>query len=293
MGPSHLLCRTGLNPTRHISSSRQGSVSRETPQESIPRWGPRQDQSSQIPPRQAQRNCRPPSVLHPHPFSGEVRSNGREHLYRWDNPPVISPDAELTFGDCIHNLRSALDHLAYQLVVLNKRTPGNKTFFPIHDRPPRTGVKHLWRKRPLVRDVSVKAYRLIESVQPYKRGNIGGRLAELRDLDNIDKHRHLLVTVQAIDWVIGTAWRGAQSPPYGLPECRLIPNAPIHGQVAARVRWPVPHPNLDPNLHLAIGIRLDKSLGKQFARRPLSGVVSALITTVEEDVVNRLFAPLF
>src|SRR5690348_4870221 len=74
------------------------------------------------------------SRLHPHPFSGEVRDNGREHLYRWNNPPVISPDAELIFGDCMHNLRSALDHLAYQLVVLNKKMPGNKTFFPIHDR---------------------------------------------------------------------------------------------------------------------------------------------------------------
>src|SRR5215469_15194346 len=119
----------------------------------------------------------PISRLHPHPLRGEVRNDGRDHLYWWQNPPVVSPEAELILGDCVHNLRSALDHLAYQLVVLNKKTPDSKLSFPILDRPPRLGWKHRWRKRPLlIRDASTQANQIIKGIQPYKGGDIGRRL---------------------------------------------------------------------------------------------------------------------
>ena len=39
----------------------------------------------------------------------------------------------LVTGDVIHNLRSALDHLAYQLVLVNGATPTRQTCFPIFD----------------------------------------------------------------------------------------------------------------------------------------------------------------
>jgi hypothetical protein len=35
-------------------------------------------------------------------------------------------------GDFLHNLRSALDHLAWQLVLVNGSTPGKRTGFPIY-----------------------------------------------------------------------------------------------------------------------------------------------------------------
>ncbi len=215
-----------------------------------------------------------------------------DHLYRWKNPPVLDPDTELILGDCVHNLRSALDHLAYQLVVLNKRTPDRRSNFPIFDHPHRKRRKCWLRRVPLlVPGISPQANQIIENIQPYQKGDIGHRLAELRELDNIDKHRHLLITVQAVNALV-TAWWGDQ-PPHGMPDSVFTGNAPVHGEVAVRVRWPIPRPDLDPYLHFAVGVRFDRRLGKLFGRRPVSSVLSNLLSTVENDVVNALFAPLF
>jgi hypothetical protein len=235
----------------------------------------------------------PISHLNPHPFAGEVRGDGREHLYRWHNPPIPDPDTELVLGDCVHNLRSALDHLAYQLVVLNKKPTGGRPAFPIVDCPPRRGWKYRWRRLPFsVPGVSVKANRIIEDIQPYKGGDVGRRLSELRDLDNIDKHRHLLITIYAITHTATARWTG-ETPNYGTPRIVLPPTAPVHGEVAARVIWPVPRPQLDPQLYFGVGVRFHKRVGKRFARRPVIGVLSNLICTVEDDVIDTLFAPLF
>src|SRR5215469_2798136 len=45
----------------------------------------------------------------------------------------IEPTLPLTIGDCIHNLRSALDHLVYQLAIQHGVSDefADKTFFPI------------------------------------------------------------------------------------------------------------------------------------------------------------------
>ena len=233
----------------------------------------------------------PISYLRPHPFTGEIRKGGRDHLYRWNNPPVLDSNAELILGDCIHNLRSALDHLAYQLIVLNKKTPNNRSSFPIRRHPPRKRWKW-WGKTPfLLANAGTSTNQIIESIQPYKGTDIGRRLAELRDLDNIDKHRHVLLTFQAVD-AASTAWFG-DAPEYGTPHTVFLTNPPVHGQMAVRVTWPIPRPNLDPFLHFTVGVRFDKRLGKQFGRRPVSGLTSTLVSTVEHDVVDELFAPLF
>jgi hypothetical protein len=232
------------------------------------------------------------SKRYPYPFKGEVRNKGRDHLYRWQNPPVLNPDAELILGDCIHNLRSALDHLAYQLIMLNKKTPSRSSAFPILDRPPRARRKFRRREIPLVvPGVSAKASKIIQDVQPYKGGDIGRQLVDLRNLDNIDKHRHLLITVQAVD-ALTTTWWG-DDPPYGTPNSVFIFKAPVHDEVAVRVRWAQPRPDLDPYLNFTVGVRFGERLGGRFARRPVDGVLSTLISTVEEDIVNTLFAPLF
>jgi hypothetical protein len=233
----------------------------------------------------------PISELDPHPFKGEVRGDGREHLYRWHNPPILDRDAELVLGDCVHNLRSALDHLAYQLVVLNGKPTSGRPAFPIFDHPPRERRKCRWRDVPFsVPGISDKANKIIEAVQPYKGGNIGRWLTVLRDLDNIDKHRHLLDTIPAVDFA-STASFGDL--PFGAPRCVFLPTAPVHGQVVVRVRWSMPRHELDPQLHFRVGMRFDKRVGKRLARRSVKGVLAHLVWTVEDEIVNTLFAPLF
>jgi len=48
-------------------------------------------------------------------------------------PPVI--DWAVIIGDALHNQRSALDYLAFELVRLNRAVPDQNTAFPIQDTP--------------------------------------------------------------------------------------------------------------------------------------------------------------
>lgn len=100
-------------------------------------------------------------------------------------------------GDTIQNLRSALDHLAYQLVVAHGGQPDDKTAFPILV-PART--KSGEPRRPYVSGgVSDEALALVKAAQP----NDGPEhpMFRLRELSNIDKHRLLFVVATSMSGV--------------------------------------------------------------------------------------------
>lgn len=96
----------------------------------------------------------------------------------------------IAVGDAVHCLRSALDNAAWQLVLDHlKRSPTEKEAkriqFPIESTESGfdgAGV------RPFV---SIDAWELLKSYQPYRRGDKAPRhvLAMLARLSNIDKHR--------------------------------------------------------------------------------------------------------
>ena len=103
----------------------------------------------------------------------------------------------LLVGDIVYNLRSALDHLVYQLALIN--TGGNvarpeRTQFPICDS------RLLYEKAASadLAEVAPDHKQVIESFQPYhpmeENISVGlyfHPLAMLRDLSNTDKHRFI------------------------------------------------------------------------------------------------------
>jgi hypothetical protein len=107
-------------------------------------------------------------------------------------------------GDCLYDLRSALDHLAWQLVVANNGTPTDSTAFPILDD--RLGRKHGVRPLEISGDIDQRAFAIIESLQPYQRVDdpTADPLWLLNELTNIDKHRLLLVCGLAFTQVTST-----------------------------------------------------------------------------------------
>jgi hypothetical protein len=109
---------------------------------------------------------------------------------RADPPLALS----LIAGDVIHNLRSALDLLAWQLVLDGGGTPivsgPNATSYPIMDG--RKAFKSIGLRR--VQGATKDAKDLISATRPYKRGN--DALWQIHRLDIVDKHR-LLVAVGA------------------------------------------------------------------------------------------------
>lgn len=111
-----------------------------------------------------------------------------------DPPPIIG----LLIGDCVHNLRAALDHIVYALVTTNPfrppNTPNRSTMFPIRDT--REGYRHQVDKLKRLAGVPDPAAALVDTLQPYHTREKGldhtaHPLFVLDALENIDKHRRL------------------------------------------------------------------------------------------------------
>jgi hypothetical protein len=102
--------------------------------------------------------------------------------------PVLSFEILTTAGDVVHNLRTALDHLAHQLVLVGSPNgpPPRKIEFPILENKQEYDKKKAGKTEGMRAD----AIQAIDDLKPYKEGNLA--LWKVRELDNIDKHRVLL-----------------------------------------------------------------------------------------------------
>lgn len=125
-----------------------------------------------------------------------VRESDRvagQQVWRLDSDvPEIPIDPSLLLGDALHCFRSALDHLIWQLVLVNGEAPGRSNAFPISQ----TQDKYEASNTRMLRGVSPSAKALIDGFQPWQRGYHG--LWALQELNNTDKHRHLYLAVVSV-----------------------------------------------------------------------------------------------
>jgi len=103
---------------------------------------------------------------------------------------IVSIDVITGAGDVIHNLRSALDHLAWELAKWKTGQPVKPRYccFPIGRDFDNYKVI---RNGGAVAGMSSEAKKAINDLRPYKDGN--EPLWRIHHLDIVDKHRHLLV----------------------------------------------------------------------------------------------------
>jgi hypothetical protein len=100
--------------------------------------------------------------------------------------PILPFDAMAAAGDIVHNLRSSLDHLAYQLVIVGSGgEPTRRVEFPIA----KDLATYESEKARKVEGMRERAIKQIDNLKPYKAGN--QLLWRIHELDNIDKHRTL------------------------------------------------------------------------------------------------------
>ncbi len=106
--------------------------------------------------------------------------------------PVLLP---LVAGEAAHQLRSALDHLVWQLVVANTGEPprGTRSGFPIF----KTEEGYDARAASMIAGVSDGAARRIRAAQPFLAGEDAERVLTwvLHELNNADKHRLIPVVI--------------------------------------------------------------------------------------------------
>jgi hypothetical protein len=196
------------------------------------------------------------------------------------------PALPLMIGDCVHNLRSALDHLVYRLALENRASPSaaSKTFFPIYLK------KTTFDKRveKLVKPfIDSTAFAEIEKCQPYSAYDVPEEadIWILSQLDIFDKHRLLVVAGQKFAPVAFTV-----SAPNGEHVHEIIPNPewkPMKDG-AEIIRFDLsqmPNPPNEMNVHVQMmttvqlvetGLACD-GVVVQDALRQCLGIVSAIV----------------
>lgn len=179
------------------------------------------------------------------------------------NNPV---DWSLILGDFLTNLRAALDHLAWQLVILEGGTPDKSTQFPIRETEVNAKGNPSPTKVKGISDVAVLA--AIEAAQPFKAIRPREQpLYTLNALVNNDKHRLLLVVAHALR-VTGMWWSNpeGQEP----PEIRLNLGPLSDGDPVAWFDFgdkPAPA-NFEPHLELELRLKDGPPVGENTLQRP-------------------------
>jgi hypothetical protein len=237
------------------------------------------------------------------PLLLELDRETGHHAYCVQYLPPTPTDWPLIAGEILFHLRSALDHLAWQLVLLDKRTPTKYTKFPIKKMP---CYKKNGRLVPVNLNPPVKNRKIVKALnecqpcigpdgQPLRpRGDITPDyvkrhpLHELQVLNNIDKHRLLLVVAHAIDIYRPMYWdyrRGLK------PRLNLEPL-----KAGSPVAWfdfggADPPPDFNPRVSLEVVINTAEL--PHLINVPLTKVLYRIAQSVNMDVLNRHFLRLF
>ena len=131
---------------------------------------------------------RDPYVVRVEPFH-KPGSYALRYVER-ENIPETFP---LIIGDAVHNLRTALDHLAVALVRLAGKSTKN-VYFPFADSA--QNLEGAIASRKIAR-AGPKVVDEIRLLQPYKGGNLV--LRGIHDLDIADKHAMLTPTCRLVE----------------------------------------------------------------------------------------------
>jgi hypothetical protein len=179
----------------------------------------------------------------------EVEGGGREHVYYVEIRSRPPPDLGTAIGNVLHNLRSALDSIVYDVSVSANPT--------LTDAQQRTIGFPVALEETALNESAMKfapkgAQEEIKRLQPYN-GELPVRehpLWLIHELNRIDKHRF----VQAIPALaMGSYW---EDPPFPV-EDRVHPSGPFDdGAELARFVLAEPHPEVDLKFHPMYAVAL-------------------------------------
>ena len=231
---------------------------------------------------------------HPYRFDGRLDAETGHYVVSVHDLPVMDPTWSLRVGDIVHNLRSALDHLAWQLVILDGGQPNRTTQFPIRKSPLKNGSRTPTQLQPTVNKPEILD--ALEAVQPYldqegKPANYANNLLWcLHRLDITDKHRLLLVVRAALK-LPGMTWGGYGDQPE--PAWRLN-QAPLdEGDVVAWFDFGGHEPPSSWGAYPDISIVLYEVDVRDLTHRSVVQLLEAIAGWVEDYIVNYTFRPLF
>jgi hypothetical protein len=222
-------------------------------------------------------------------FVFDPNTEAGKHVLRVYDVPANNPDWTLIVGDCIMNIRGALDHLAWQLVKHHGGTPGEQTSFPIREKPrnkkghfePPTFQAGFTKRRVLDRLAELQPY-----IGPDGELTDGSHthLWRLNRLNNIDKHRLLLVVVCTLD-VGSMRWvtrEGGVAPDLGVYRVVAKDGAKVATFDFQGTERP---PDFDP--HPALHVVLNETEFPELSNFNVVDALKSLIMFVEWGIVER------
>ena len=135
--------------------------------------------------------------------------NTGEYVLRAEVSVQPGKEIGVLIGDCAHNMRTALSHLAYELNSFTgppSIDTAKRSEFPIMSDPMKYWAKD-GKGRPTsdsgvwkLGGADPNAQQIIETMQPYHGGD-WELLAFVHDLDRIDKHRELTVVAAVTEQI--------------------------------------------------------------------------------------------
>ena len=169
----------------------------------------------------------------------EFEADAREYVLRAHISAQPSPDLSILAGDCAHNLRSALDHIVFQLAQCHHNGPlpesaAKSVEFPIYT----TKTAYRDQAPRKIKLLHPKVQEIIKAMQPYHGGDCD-LIGFAHELDRIDKHRKLNLTVTGSKEIIATAGF-VQAGGFTISQ----PPGPVEDK-ADLLRWPIAPGNPD------------------------------------------------
>jgi hypothetical protein len=215
-------------------------------------------------------------------------------VYRVMSVPTIDSTAGLIVGDAVHSMRSAFDHLAYQLVLLDGSAPAENSYFPMHGTP----LNKKGKPRNVTIAPGIKRQDILDAliaVQPYKRqpgDPWADQLYTINQLDIIDKHHLLLVVVARLD-LDNPGWWGLDS---GIPspQMKIRPGPLKSGDPVAWFDFHGTRAPEDFDPHITLAITLDEGPPGHWLRRgPIVDTLRGVRHILTWSRINQYFRPLF
>lgn len=128
------------------------------------------------------------------------------HGVHCDKVGASEPRWGIAIGEILHNLRAALDGIAWQVALKTTDSPDERnTMFPIYDKDNSANRRSIKRN---LESVDSKYHSLFQDQQPYKLGGQSDSLWLLNELNAIDKHRVIHLTA---GWFGGFTVKGGST----------------------------------------------------------------------------------
>ena len=163
----------------------------------------------------------------------ELDADAGEYVLRAHISSQPPPDLSILAGDCAHNLRAALDHIAFQLAERHRNGPLPESLAKTVEFPVYT-TKTAYRDQAprKIKLLHPKAQELVKAMQPYQGGD-WDLLGFIHELDRIDKHRKLNLNITGSKEITATAGF-VQAGGFTISQ----PPGPIEDE-ADLLRWPI------------------------------------------------------